>query len=181
MNVRRYSVLTTLLLAFAAMLAASPAARAADESQLTGLAKQVQHELLMLPRYSVFDVIGFTVNGTKVTLTGQVTWPIVKDDAENAVKSVKGVTDLDDQIQVLPLSPMDEQTRMAEFRAIYNYPSLQRYGVGWQKPIHIIVDNGHVTLVGTVDSQADKDTAGIRANGVPGVFSVTNNLTVQAQ
>jgi hyperosmotically inducible protein len=97
------------------------------------------------------------------------------------VRSVKGVTDVDNQIQVLPVSPMDEQTRMAEFRAIYEYPSLQRYGVGSLKAIHIIVDNGHVTLVGTVDSQADKDTAGIRANGVPGVFSVTNNLAVPAK
>ena len=181
MMARRYLVLPTILLAVAAIFAAAFVSRADDQNQLTGLAKQVDHELLMVPRYTVFDIISFKVDGTKVTLMGQVTWPVVKDDAENAVRSVKGVTDVDNQIQVLPVSPMDEQTRMAEFRAIYEYPSLQRYGVGSLKAIHIIVDNGHVTLVGTVDSQADKDTAGIRANGVPGVFSVTNNLAVPAK
>ena len=81
-------------------------------------------------------------------------------------------------IQVLPLSQMDDQSRIALYRAIYGFPSLEKYAVGVQRPIRIIVNNGHVTLEGVVDSQSDKDTAGIRANGVPGIFSVTNNLRV---
>lgn len=142
------------------------------------IAREVMHEILMLPWYGVFDVIGFKVNGANVTLTGDVTRPVTKTDAENAVKHIEGVQSVDNQIKVLPPSPMDFRIRMAEFRAIYGFPSLQKYDLGTIKPIRIIVENGHVTLDGVVDSQADKDTAGVRANGVPGVFSVKNNLQV---
>jgi hyperosmotically inducible periplasmic protein len=121
----------------------------------------------------------FRVKGTKVILMGQVTQPAVKSDAESAVKDVKGVTTVVNKIEVLPVSPFDDQTRQAEFHAIYDYPTLSRYNLGSYHAIHIIVKNGHVTLYGTVDSKADADTANIRANGVPGVFSVTNELTVQ--
>jgi len=103
-----------------------------------------------------------------------------KDDAEKAVKGIEGVTKVDNQVEVLPLSPMDAQTRQAEFRAIYSEPQLQRYAMGTMASIHIIVDNGHVTLVGWVDNEGDKNVAGIRANSVPNVFSVTNNLQIRS-
>ena len=148
---------------------------AAYEAWLT---KEVRHQLVMLPFYSVFDNLQFKVEGDKVTLLGQVTWPNVKSDAESAVKHIEGVAAVDDQIEVLPVSFNDDRIRRAEFRAIYSFSSLQMYELRPVPPIHVIVDNGHVTLEGSVARQADKDAAGIRANTVPGAFSVTNNLYV---
>lgn len=142
------------------------------------ITKEVRHELLMLPYLGVFDNIAFQVNGDTVVLLGSVVRPTLKSDAENAVKHIEGVSHVDNRIEVLPPSPMDDQARMALFRAIYGYPSLEKYSLGVQKPIRIIVKGGRVTLEGVVDSEADKDAAGIRANTVPGVFSVTNNLQV---
>jgi hyperosmotically inducible periplasmic protein len=132
----------------------------------------------MLPYITVFDNLAFKVEGDKVILMGQVTKPVLKSDAEKAVKSVEGVEAVDNQIEVLPTSLNDDRLRRQLFRAIYGFATLQRYDMGVIKPIRIIVKNGHVTLEGVVDSQADKDTAGLRANGVSGVFSVTNNLRV---
>jgi len=140
--------------------------------------KEVRHELLMLPWFSVFDNIAFQVNGDTVTLLGQVTRPVTKSDAENSIKHIEGVDHVVNKIEVLPASPMDDQSRLALYRAIYGFPTLEKYAMGVQKPIRIIVNNGHVTLEGVVDSQSDKDTANIRANSVPGIFSVTNNLQV---
>ncbi|MGB6199601.1 MAG: BON domain-containing protein [Candidatus Acidiferrales bacterium] len=183
MNVRRPTLISTLILAAAVAFGGASVAQAAPAAKSpkapTTLTSQVDHALSMLPRYTVFDNIAFKVKGTKVILLGQVTEPVKKEDAENAAKGVSGVTQVVNKIQVLPLSPMDDQTRQAEFHAIYDYPSLQRYGLGSLHAIRIIVDNGHVTLVGIVNSKTDSDTASIRANGVPGVFSVTNNLVVQ--
>jgi hyperosmotically inducible periplasmic protein len=142
------------------------------------IAREVRHELVMLPYYGVFDNLAYSVNGGVVTLYGQVTNPTLKSDAGNVVKKIEGVTKVDNQIQVLPLSPMDDQTRRAAYRAIYSEPSLNRYAMQAVPPIHIIVENGKVTLVGVVDNATDKNIAGIRANTVPGVFSVTNNLQV---
>jgi hyperosmotically inducible periplasmic protein len=145
------------------------------------LQKEVRHQLVMLPWLSIFDNLEYTVQDSKVTLMGQVVRPALKQDAERAVKSIEGVTQVDNQIQVLPPSPLDDRIRHEEFRAIYGFPALQRYAEGALPPIHIIVDNGHVILYGVVDSQADKDMVGVRANTVPGVFSVTNNLQVANQ
>jgi hyperosmotically inducible protein len=142
------------------------------------IVKEIRHELLMLPYFGVFDNIAFKVDGSAVTLLGQVVRPSLKSDAENAVKHIEGVDKVDNQIDVLPPSSMDDRIRIRLFRSIYQYPSLQKYALGVQKPIRIIVKNGHVTLEGVVDSDADKNLAGIRANGVPGTFSVTNNLQV---
>jgi hyperosmotically inducible periplasmic protein len=142
------------------------------------IVKEIRHELLMLPYFGVFDNIAFKVDGSAVTLLGQVVRPSLKSDAENAVKHIEGVDKVDNQIEVLPPSSMDDRIRIRLFRDIYQYPSLQKYALGVQKPIRIIVKNGHVTLEGVVDSEADKSLAGIRANGVPGIFSVTNNLQV---
>lgn len=140
--------------------------------------KEVRHELLMLPWFSVFDNIAFQVNGGTVTLLGQVTRPVTKSDAENSIKHIEGVDQVVNKIEVLPPSPMDDQSRLALYRAIYGFPTLEKYAMGVQKPIRIIVNNGQVTLEGVVDTQSDKDTANIRANSVPGIFSVTNNLQV---
>lgn len=142
------------------------------------LTKEVRHELVMLPYLSLFDNLEYKVDGTKVTLMGQVVRPALKEDAGRVVKSIEGVTEVDNQIQVLPASPMDDGIRHAEFRAIYGFPALSRYAEGAIPQIHIIVNNGHVTLEGIVDNQGDKDIAGLRANTVPNVFSVTNNLQV---
>jgi hyperosmotically inducible protein len=143
------------------------------------LVKEVRHELVTLPYYGVFDNLAYRVDGSKVTLFGQVRDPKLKSDAEKAVKSIEGVSAVDNQIEVLPLSPNDDQIRLETYRAIYSKPSLQRYQMGAVPPIHIIVKNGQVTLEGVVATQMDKDVAGIAANGVSGVFKVVNNLRVE--
>jgi len=142
------------------------------------LKREVGHELMMVPWYTVFDILKYSVNGDEVTLNGAVVNPTVKTDAENAVKHIEGVEKVNDQIEVLPPSPMDDQIRRAEYRAIYSQSTLSRYGLGSLQSIHIIVKGGHVTLEGSVDNQTDKNAAGLAANGVANVFSVTNNLQV---
>jgi hyperosmotically inducible periplasmic protein len=142
------------------------------------LMREVRHQLLLLPYYSVFDNLMFKVDGDKVTLLGQVVRPTLKSDAESAVKGLEGVSAVDNQIEVLPVSPMDDQLRRAVYRAIYGDTVLSRYGWSALPSIHIIVNNGHVTLEGVVDSESDKNLANLRANAVPNVFSVVNNLTV---
>jgi hyperosmotically inducible protein len=142
------------------------------------ITREVRHELLMLPYLGVFDYIAFRVDGYSVALLGQVTRPSLKSDAENVVKRIEGVEKVDNQIEVLPPSPMDDRLRHRLYRAIYGYPVLEKYALGVQKPIRIIVKSGRVTLEGVVDNEGDKNIAGIRANGVLGIFSVSNNLQV---
>jgi hyperosmotically inducible protein len=155
-----------------------PPARGTAHSEDT-IKREVRHELALVPWYSVFDNLQYSVNGYKVTLSGQVVHPTLKDDAAAAVKRVEGVESVDNQIEILPPSPNDDQIRWAEFHAIYGQPSLQRYAEGSVQQIHIIVKGGNVTLYGIVASQADKDVANVTANTVSGVFSVTNNLQVE--
>jgi hyperosmotically inducible protein len=144
------------------------------------IAQEVRHQLVMLPYYTIFDDLGFRVDGGTVTLVGAVTNPTLKSDAENVAKRVEGVTQVNNQIEVLPLSPMDWQIRRAEARAIYGSPQIgDRYGNQALPPIHILVKNGHVTLEGVVASEFDKNFIGTRANTVSNVFSVTNNLRVE--
>ena len=142
------------------------------------ITKEIRHNILMLPDFGVFDNIAFTLNGYDVVLLGQVTQPQLKDAAERVVKKIEGVERVDNRIEVLPPSPNDDRLRRDVFIAIYRYGPLQHYGVGSNRPIRIIVNRGHVTLEGVVDRQSDKNMAGIRANGVFGVFSVQNNLMV---
>lgn len=142
------------------------------------ITREVRHELLMLPYLGVFDNLAYKVDGSTVTLIGQVTRPTLKSDSENVVKKIEGVEKVDNQIEVLPPSPMDDQLRRRLYRAIYGFPSLQKYALGVQQPIRIIVKGGNVSLEGVVDNEADKNTAGIRAKSVSGVFGVTNNLQV---
>ena len=143
------------------------------------LTNQVRHQLVMLPWLSVFDNLEYKVEGNKVVLSGEVVRPVLKDDAANAVKHIEGVETVENNIEILPVSNFDDQIRRQELRAIYGFPSLQRYGLGTMPSIRIIVKNGHVTLEGAVSDQGDKNVAGIRANGVANVFSVTNNLRVE--
>jgi hyperosmotically inducible periplasmic protein len=143
--------------------------------------REVRHELVMLPYYGVFDNLAYSVSNGTVTLYGQVTNPTLKSDAGNAVKGIEGVSRVDNRIEVLPLSPMDDQIRRAEYRAIYSEPSLNRYAIQAVPPIHIIVSNGKVTLVGVVANETDKNLAGLRANGVSGVFSVDNELRTEGR
>ncbi|HEX4595298.1 MAG TPA: BON domain-containing protein [Bryobacteraceae bacterium] len=146
------------------------------------IAKEVRHQLVMLPYYGVFDDLAFQLEGGTVTLIGAVTRPTLKSDAEKAVKRVEGVTQVNNNIEVLPLSPNDDQIRRAEYRAIYGDPAISdRYGFRAIPSIHIIVRNGQVTLEGVVANQGDKNLVGIRANGVPNVFAVNNNLLVEGE
>ena len=156
-------------LTFSSLLCAQEAVSPKAEERIQ---KEVRHELLMLPYFGVFDNIAFKVNGCNVTLLGRsVARPSLKSDSENAVKHIEGVEHVDNQIKVLPPSPIDDRLRLQLFHAIYGYPALQKYALGVQKPIRIIVKNGHVALEGVVDSDGDKNIAGLRANGVPGTFS----------
>jgi hyperosmotically inducible protein len=163
--------LIATLLSAGAVLAAPPT--------MTPLEDHVRHQLVMLPYLNVFDDISFRVDGSKVTLFGEVTRPVLKSDAENVVKRVEGVASVENEIEVLPLSQFDDRIRLQTARAIYGYPALQRYALGTQPSIHIIVKNGNVTLLGSVSTDMDKQLAFMRANGVPGVFAVNNQLQIK--
>src|ERR1700675_1003206 len=176
---RKLPVVAVMLFSLATLGLAQERGQPSSKSQ-DRIVREVRHELLMLPYFGVFDNIAFRVDGSTVTLMGQVVRPSLKSDAENALKHIEGVEKVDNQIEVLPPSPMDDRLRLELYRAIYAYPALEKYALGVQKPIRIIVKNGHVTLEGVVDNEADKNFAGVRANGVPGIFSVTNNLRVES-
>jgi hyperosmotically inducible protein len=180
----KFRALAAVVFASASMLATSEAFCASQKNEPKSqqeVVKEVRHQLVMLPYYSVFDILAYKVEGDKVTLEGAVVRPTLKSDAEAAVKSVSGVSSVVNNIEVLPTSVMDDQTRRAEYRAIYGDPTLSRYGFEAVQAIHIIVKNGHVSLEGAVDSESDKNLANVRANSVPNVFSVTNNLQVKGE
>jgi hyperosmotically inducible periplasmic protein len=128
-----------------------------------------------------FNAISVGVNNGVVTLGGTAYGPVDADSAVAVASYTKGVKDVINNISVDPVSPMDDRIRRAVYRAVYGFPSLNRYAIDPAQPIRISVQNGNVTLYGVVDRQSDKDAAGIRANGVPGVFKVTNDLQVANQ
>jgi len=163
----------------AASLTSWAAQSTATQHSQERISHEVRNELITLPQFSIFDNLAFKVDGETVTLTGQVRNPILKDSAEKVVKDVEGVKGVNNKIEVLPPSPNDDRIRRDVARAIFNDDRLFRYSMGAVPPIHIIVNRGHLTLEGVVANQADKDAAGLRANGVPGVFSVQNNLRVE--
>jgi hyperosmotically inducible protein len=169
-------LLTAPAFAFGKAAAPDLSRPATAQANLEG---QVRHELLMLPYYGVFDNLQYRVVGDRVELSGEVTRPTLKSDAENVVKRLEGVEGVTNNIEVLPLSRFDNQIRFAVYRAVFRRGSLYRYALGANPSIHIIVENGHVTLVGQVQNQMDRNIAFIEANSVPGVFSVTNNLRVE--
>src|ERR1700693_448493 len=177
---RKLPVVAVMLFSLATLGLAQDRSQPSSKSQ-DRIIREVRHELLMLPYFGVFDNIAFRVDGSTVTLMGQVVRPSLKSDAENALKHIEGVEKVDNQIEVLPPSPMDDRLRRQLYRAIYGYPPLEKYALGVQKPIRILVRNGHVTLEGFVDNEGDKNFAFMRANGVPGIFSVDNNLQVEKE
>ena len=184
-----FSVLASTTLSSIAALA-HPAPQVQDNRQagvlsqkgIDRIVKEVHHELVMLPYYGVFDNLAYKVDpdGT-VTLFGQVAWPTLKSDAENVVKKIEGVEKVVNNIEVLPASPNDDRIRRDTYRAIYGNEVLSQYQLRAVPPIHIIVKNGHVALEGVVARRMDKQIAGVQANQVPGVFSVTNNLQVEEE
>lgn len=171
---RRIALAAILTVGMAAIALPQQSARSRQR-----LEREVHHELVMLPYYGVFDNLAFKIEGYNVTLMGEVTRPTLKTQAEAVVKKIEGVEKIDNQIEVLPLSPNDDRIRLAVYRAVYRQDSLSRYALRAVPPIHIIVKNGNVRLEGVVATEADKNLAGIQAKGVPGVFSVTNNLRVE--
>jgi len=143
------------------------------------IAKAVRHEVLIYPYYSIWDEVDFQVANGQVQLSGAVTQPVKKSDLGRIVQHIPGVTSVANNLDVLPLSPMDNRLRMQVARAIYSFAPLSRYGAGSLPSIHIIVANGHVTLAGVVDTQNDKQLAGMRAARAGLSFGpVVNNLQV---
>lgn len=151
-----------------------------DEELYQKLAKALVYVRQGYPSYP-FDSFTLQVHNGVVTVGGLAVEPVDKDEALGVVKNAPGVRDVIDRIQVAPVSPNDNQLRAALYRAIYGYPQFTKYAINPAKPIRIVVVNGHAVLTGLVDSQADKEMAGMRANGVPGVFSVENDLQVAGQ
>jgi hyperosmotically inducible protein len=176
------AVLAAVVLAAPALMHASSGNATAGVQPLVERARleeRIRLELASLPYYSVFDNLSFRVDAGQVTLTGQVTQPVVKEDAERAVKKLAGVRSVNSQIEVLPLSRMDDQIRRGIYYAVYGYRPLERYGSGAEPAIRIVVKNGNVTLTGVVANVIDRTMVYQRANTVPGVFSVTNQLLIE--
>jgi BON domain-containing protein len=176
-----------------------------NQQEILRIAKEVRKQIVTLPQYGVFDYLHFAIKGTDtVVLQGKASRPTLKSSAENVVKKIEGVTNVDNQIQVLPVSNNDDRIRAAVYASIYSYAPLQKYtsnrggpiggrsvaraagGITNDPPIgyhaiHIIVENGNVTLTGVVDNDSDMAIAEMRANIVSGVFSVDNDLQVASQ
>lgn len=165
-----------LALAIVAALAAGAAAQREPEDRTT---RAIRRELLLLPRYGVFDHLAFSIEKGTLTLLGQVRIGQLKTDAESAVKGIEGVETVVNNIEILPTSPNDDRIRLDTYRAIYRHDSLERYAIMAVPPIHIIVKNGHITLEGIVNSRLDKTLAATQARTVPGAFTVTDNLRVE--
>jgi len=184
---RRIGICLALLLVVSAFAAPSSPAQSTpakkppklEDKYPSSLSREIHHQILVLPFYSVFDSITFTLDGSKVTLNGQVLRHNLKENAEAAVKSIEGVSTVINLIEVLPASPADDDLRRSVYRAIYEDSTLERYAVQAVPPIHIIVKNGNVALEGSVNSLSDKNLAALRAGGVASVLSVKNNLVVQ--
>jgi hyperosmotically inducible protein len=170
------SRLLSLLFAWLVVLSPVLAAQSPPENRTS---RAIRRELLLLPRFGIFDHLAFTLEKGTVTLMGQVRTGQLKNDAERAVKEIEGVETVVNNIEVLPTSPHDDSIRLTAYRAIYRHDALERYAIESLPPIRIIVKNGHVTLEGVVNSQLDKTLAATQARSVPGVFSVTDNLKVE--
>ena len=152
-----------------------------SDAGMSRIEREVRREIVTLPFYSLFDDFAFRVDGETVTLMGKVSRPTLKSDAENVIKRIEGVEKVNNRIEVLPLSANDDRLRLALYRSIYGHTALQTMAVRAVPPIHIIVENGNVTLEGVVASELQKNVANAQANSVSGVFSVTNNLRVEKE
>src|ERR1700754_4703227 len=175
--VNRVIALVAALVVAASVAAAAPSDQMSERAAFEQLAKKVRKELVTLPWYGVFDNLAYEIDGSTVTLHGQVVQPSTRKDAERRVAKLKGVERVVNNIEVLPLSPFDDDIRARTYRALFGWNSpLFRYGRGVNPSIHIIVNNGRVALEGVVSNEGDRRLAYILANGVSGVFAVTNNL-----
>ncbi|MFL6257176.1 MAG: BON domain-containing protein [Pyrinomonadaceae bacterium] len=173
----RVLALVAAVVVAASVATAAPVEQTGERAAFEQLSKQVRKELVTLPWYGVFDNLAYEIDGSTVTLSGQVVQPSTRKDAERRVRKLKGVERVVNNIEVLPLSGFDDSIRANTYRALLGWNSpLFRYGRGVNPSIHIVVDGGHVTLEGVVSSEGDRRLAYVLANGVPGVFSVTNNL-----
>jgi hyperosmotically inducible protein len=175
---RMLALMATVLIATSASIAAPKSSDEAGQSYQQ-IVKQVRHELVTLPYFGVFDNLAYKVEGDTVTLYGQVVRPSTRSDAARRVAKIKGVERVINNIEVLPLSSFDDSVRLNTYRALARTGGLYRYLMGTNPSIRIIVNRGQVTLEGVVANKADKDLANIVANGVPGAFSVTNNLRAE--
>jgi hyperosmotically inducible protein len=176
---RKLIALAAMLTIAASTAIAAPSAPAQRESDSLYLMNKVRKELVTIPYYGVFDNLAYKVDGSTVTLYGQVVRPSTRSSAEKRVKKIEGVERVINNIQVLPVSGFDDSIRARAYRAIFRSGSLYRYALGANPSIHIIVNRGHVTLEGVVSSRMDSQLACMAANSVPGVFSVKNNLRVE--
>ena len=175
----KYSLLSAVVagvMATAPLVSASLPAGATEQERLVD---KIRHELVTLPFYGVFDQMSFSLDGRKVILTGQVTRPTLQSSAANVVRRIAGVENVENRIEVLPLSPFDDRLRLSLYRTIFGQASLGRYTLGAIPSVHILVKNGNVILTGVVMNEMDKNLAGLFANQVAGVFSVTNQLVVE--
>jgi len=172
------SIFATLLLAVVPSVVLAQGSRGASDPQLE---RRVRHELVTLPYYGVFDNLAYQVNGDTVTLYGEVVRSSTRSDAAGRVKRIAGVTRVVNNIKVLPLSSFDDRIRRATYRSIAQMGGLYRYLQGANPSLHIVVDNGHVSLEGVVSGSGDRNLAYLAANRVPGVFSVKNNLRVEGE
>lgn len=175
----QFTLVTGLVLVLANGFAVAASMDQNSAASQERIVREVHHQLAMIPWVTVFDDLSYQVEGNTVTLMGEVRNPVIKDEALSAVKHIEGVEKVNNQIEVLPVSFNDNRIRLQVARAIFHEPRLFEYAVQPVAPIHIIVKNGHVDLEGVVRNQGDKDVAGIRANEVPGVFSVQNDLKVE--
>ena len=178
----RKSTLAVLLVVVGlSMMPAHAAAPDPNEQSLNDvqLKERIRKELVTLPYYGVYDNLNFELSGGTVILAGEVVRPITRSDAEHRIKKTPGVTNVLNNIQVLPLSSFDDAIRARTYRAVFRTDGLYRYAMGANPSIHIVVNHGRVTLEGVVSTTADSELAFIAANGVSGVFSVTNNLRVE--
>lgn len=173
------------LVALSAVASATTVSRIATHDSL--LAAKIRKELVALSNYSIFDNFSFRIDGSKVALRGQVRWPALKNSAERVVANIEGITSVENQIEILPNSFRDDRIRLDVAKAIFSNPVLSKYvwsGSSFgllphRSDIHIVVKNGNVSLEGLVRRKTDRDIAFLMANGVFGVFSVTNNLRVE--
>ncbi len=161
--------------------AAGKPAKGESKAEESALSHEIRHQLLVLPYYSVFDWVTFSLDGDKVTLSGEVLRPSLRADAEAAIKSIEGVGSVNNLIEILPKSSTDDASRRGVYRAIFEDSTLQRYAIPDVPAIHIVVKGGGVTLEGTVNSELEKNLAAARAASVAGISSVKNNLGVRTQ
>ena len=180
MKTRFGRFLAAALLVGAGVMGAATRESAAVPGSDADLANRVRHEIVMYPYYSIWDDISFRVNNGQVELMGAVNQPYKKADVQRLVQRVAGVTAVTNDLKVLPLSNFDDRLRLQVARAIYRDPVLSRYALQAVGPIHIIVDNGRVTLTGVVSTEMERNVAGMRASGAGLSFgAVTNNLQVE--